>query len=168
MSCATLWAPRNRSPVSDWTDVGSTESSERRCKGIRRTRFEMAGIAPASIASERTVQRRVEGFILRENDDGLNVLGGATRRGLYAWWMDMRLTDTAALAAGGIERGWSLSSVSTMSFYNLSDLARTPSDSERESLHHDSERANLENTSLSMQFRSCRETSNSSSLQHCK
>lgn len=68
---ATLWAPKNGSLVADWTDVGSPALPERRCKGTRRARLEMAGIAPASIVSDRTIQRREVGFILGRNVDSV-------------------------------------------------------------------------------------------------
>lgn len=132
MSCATLWAPRNRSLVSDGTDMGSTELrlSERRCKGIRRPWFEMRGIAPPSIESEKTAQRRRVYFILRK-DDGLNLLGEVTRCGLNIRRVGMRLTDTAASAAGRIERDC-LSTAATLSPSNLRGLERTPNHYQRD------------------------------------
>ena len=71
MRFATLSAPKNCSLEADRTDMGSSGLRERRCKGTRRARFEMAGIAPASITSDRTVQRQGADFILGKNDESM-------------------------------------------------------------------------------------------------
>ena len=71
MRFATLSAPDNRSLVADRTDRGSPALLERRCKGTRSARFEMAGIAPASIESDRTAQRHGADFILGKNDESM-------------------------------------------------------------------------------------------------
>ena len=65
----------------DWVDVGPLALRERRAKGIRSDRSEMAGLAPASIVSERAIQRYKTDFILRKIDDESRV----TQRGLYTW-----------------------------------------------------------------------------------
>ena len=74
MRLATLSAPKYRSPVTDWTGVGSPVLRERRCKGTRRARFEMVGIASARIACDRTIQRHRAEVILKRNEEGLSAL----------------------------------------------------------------------------------------------
>lgn len=80
---ATLLAPKYRLLVADWTNVGSPAMPERRCKGTRRARFEMAGIAPASIVSERAIQRREADFMLGRNGESVMGRGSNTTRFIY-------------------------------------------------------------------------------------
>ena len=64
--------------MPDSTSMGSAAVlRERRCKGIRKARSEMAGIAPEDIVNKRAIQRHRVDFISRRNNGGLNVLGEA-------------------------------------------------------------------------------------------
>lgn len=97
MRFAALSPPKKRSPVVDWTNIESIALRERRCKGIRRARFEMVGIAATRIGSDKTIQRHREDCILENNEDGLNVL--PIRRGLQIYLRKLSEADHAGLTS---------------------------------------------------------------------